>query len=182
MKKVILIIFIFFATNFYGQCGFTITVSFTAATCSTCCNGVIAASINGFGCVPVTLTLQPLGITNATSTYTNLCPGSYTVMGGYGCCLGTCSVSLPVNATGLNEISYLGSEMIIYPNPVSNTLFVTTNQKGFENYEIINYLGQTVFKEAYKKEIDVSWLSSGCYMLKITSFDKRQYNSKFIKE
>lgn len=84
---------------------------------------------------------------------------------------------------GINEVeNHVG--LVLYPNPVSNTLWITTEQAIFENseIEITNCLGQIVLKLPYKNEVDVSNLASGCYVLKITASDKKSYHHKFIKE
>ena len=87
-------------------------------------------------------------------------------------------------STGINEDIELLNSLKIYPNPVSNTLYLS-NEKYFEEevqIEIVNCLGQTVLKLSYKNEVDISGFSSGCYTLKITTSNKQLYHSKFIKE
>lgn len=71
----------------------------------------------------------------------------------------------------------------IFPNPTSNILYVSPMGNAFENsqIEITNTLGQTVLKVRYKNEINVSQLSNGYYMLKISNPDNQQFNSRFIK-
>lgn len=84
---------------------------------------------------------------------------------------------------GINELSPT-NKIKIYPNPVSNTLHIESEQY-FEAgtvIEITNTLGQTVLKLNYTNEIDVSSLSEGYYHLKIINPDKQQFHSKFIKE
>lgn len=85
--------------------------------------------------------------------------------------------------SGINEIENKNN-FLIYPNPVSNTLYISSETNEFKDseIEIINCLGQKVLKSRYKNEIDVSSLASGCYLLKITTAEKRQFHSKFIKE
>lgn len=84
---------------------------------------------------------------------------------------------------GIKEFSE-GQSMKVYPNPVSINLYIYPEQI-FEKeteIEIINCLGQTVLKLNYSNEIDVTDLSQGLYTIKITTLDKHQYHSKFIKE
>jgi hypothetical protein len=87
------------------------------------------------------------------------------------------------NGVGIKEHK-VDETISIYPNPVSNTLFLSSEQyfeKGTE-IEITNLLGQTVLKLNYSNEIDVSSLPSGCYILKMMSPAKQKFHSKFLKE
>lgn len=91
-----------------------------------------------------------------------------------------CSASI----VGIAEINEKPKSVFLFPNPASNTLFISSETNEFENSEteITNCLGQIVLKLPYKNEIDVSQLSSGCYVLKITTAEKKQFYSKFLKE
>lgn len=86
------------------------------------------------------------------------------------------------NTIGIKELSnpFIFS---IYPNPVSDLLYIDLNKSEFQNseMEITNYLGQTVLKQSFSKSIDVSKLSSGYYILKVNKSSLLFY-SKFIKE
>lgn len=87
------------------------------------------------------------------------------------------------NGVGISELDE-NSSVNIYPNPVTSTLHIDSEQY-FEQWteiEIINTLGQTILKSTYSNDIDVSTLSQGYYILKIISPDKRQFHSKFLKE
>jgi hypothetical protein len=86
-------------------------------------------------------------------------------------------------ATGINEQDNQEAVFLVYPNPVSNNLFIPTEQyfKEGGEIEITNTLGQTVLRSQYKSEVDVSQLTQGCYFLKLKS-NNQQFNSKFIKE
>ena len=80
------------------------------------------------------------------------------------------------SGVGINEVEEK-QKLSVYPNPTSNTLTIKTNSKTNSPIEIINYLGQTVLKQPYSENIDVSKLSAGCYFIRI----ENSY-SKFIKE
>jgi hypothetical protein len=88
------------------------------------------------------------------------------------------------NCNGVGIEEYSNSHSIkIYPNPVSNTLYIES-EKYFEagtEIEITNTLGQIVLKTSFKNEIDVSSFSNGCYFLKIINADKQQLQTRFIK-
>ncbi len=91
-----------------------------------------------------------------------------------------CSAS----GVGIKEVNNLISNLNVYPNPVSNTLFISPKQDEFKNseIEITNALGQIVLKLPYSNEIDVSKLAQGFYNLKISEPGEQFYYSKFIKE
>lgn len=84
---------------------------------------------------------------------------------------------------GVDEISK-AINFKIYPNPVSNTLHIESEQYfgAGSAIEITNTLGQTVLKLPYSNEIDVSSISNGCYFLKITSNNNQSFHSKFVKQ
>ena len=183
MKKALIFIFLIFIIKSYGQCSFSVIASYTAPTCSTCCNGIIQASIQGVPCLnPVTLTLQPLGITNATSTYSNLCAGSYTVVGWDGCCMPTCFVPLVYSPTNVLEKDNSPLTINLFPNPTSKTLFISGKQNELEDSEIniINYLGQIILKTKFKPELDVSELSNGVYILQITNSKSQTVSKRLV--
>lgn len=99
-------------------------------------------------------------------------------------CENTAMITLSVNACiGIKDIDPILMGVKVYPNPVSNTLFISNALDNFENseIEIINSLGQIALKQEYHKEINVSDLAIGCYAIKITGTAMIFY-SKFIKE
>lgn len=87
-----------------------------------------------------------------------------------------------VNAVGIEDFNPQ-KKIKIYPNPVSNTLFISTetNEIDSSEIEITNCLGQIILKSSFAKEIDVSRLNSGCYFLLIKN-GRENLNYKFIKE
>ncbi len=99
-------------------------------------------------------------------------------------CTNTATFTQTVSpCAGIEEL-FLENNISVYPNPVSNILFISSEQNEFKNLEIeiTNVLGQTVYKLAFTKEIDVSKLEAGLYYLKISGKNKENYYSKFIKE
>jgi hypothetical protein len=87
-------------------------------------------------------------------------------------------------AIGVNELSNNGSQIKIYPNPVSNTLHIESEQyfEAGTEIEIINTLGQTVLKHGFNSVIDLTGLSSGYYTLKVISPNNPVLISKLIKD
>lgn len=88
------------------------------------------------------------------------------------------------NTIGIKESFLSNNQISVYPNPVSNTLFISNEQNEFQNseIEIINLLGEVVLKLAYTSNVNVSNIPSGTYILKVTTIDKRRVYIKFIKE
>ena len=64
----------------------------------------------------------------------------------------------------------------VYPNPAKETLWI----EGLEAAEIqvYNALGQLVKKVESSKEVNVSGLLEGLYLLRITDFDGRIHTSR----
>lgn len=176
MKKLLILYFIIFIAKGYSQCTASVSANYTTPTCSTCCNGVITASMVGTICGPISCpTLQPLGITSCTGVWNNLCPGNYTVVIQDGGCCGNliCSVLLTSGTTAVKDF-LVETDIKICPNPVSNFLHFNSEQY-FEietQIEIVNYLGKPVLKTDFRNEIDVSSLPDGVYTLLINSKGK----------
>jgi hypothetical protein len=72
----------------------------------------------------------------------------------------------------------------LYPNPTTNSLFISNGENKFQNTEIkiLNYLGQIVSEKPYTNSVDVSGLAKGLYTLKIIARDNAVLYSKFVKE
>ncbi|MGH1384067.1 T9SS type A sorting domain-containing protein [Kordia sp.] len=68
----------------------------------------------------------------------------------------------------------------LYPNPTKNTLNIEANNT-FSEVIIYNFLGREIVK-TNSKTIDVSNLSQGMYVLKITSVEGTQTAKRFIKQ
>lgn len=184
--KIIFLFFLLFTYNFSGsQTPITYTVALiTPATCSTCCDGVMAiTNLSGGACAGVYQIEWSNGYTNTFGG--GFCPDSVYSVSVYDFpCSDTTTKTFTFTAvTGINEIN-IKAELKSFPNPASNTLYIKADQSKLENSEIevINTLGQTILKLLYKNEIDVSSLTSGCYVLKIITSGRQQFHSKFIKE
>jgi hypothetical protein len=76
--------------------------------------------------------------------------------------------------------SVFGSEIVVYPNPVSTELQITGVSEN-SNISILDISGKTIFTQKYiGKTIDVSSLNEGIYFLQISDITGR-VNYKFIK-
>ncbi|MDP5091820.1 MAG: T9SS type A sorting domain-containing protein, partial [Polaribacter sp.] len=67
----------------------------------------------------------------------------------------------------------------LYPNPASNNLTVITEQE-IKTIEIYNIQGQKV-KTSNQKQINVSDLAKGIYLVKIQNNENSILTKKFIK-
>jgi len=88
--------------------------------------------------------------------------------------------SVTNNSTVLVSINEIGNITSIYPNPVSDYLFVESNN-AIENITIIDMLGKTIFKDENINskilKIDISNFESGIYFIKVNN---NIYSEKLI--
>lgn len=73
------------------------------------------------------------------------------------------------NATGIKE-NYLSKDVFVYPNPVSNTLYVMN--KIATSVEIYNLAGEVVASYKNQNIIDVTKLTQGTYLVKVVTAQK----------
>ncbi len=81
-----------------------------------------------------------------------------------------------LNSTTTEIVEYSNPDIKIYPNPVSSSLSIYTENYKFGNAAvyILNSLGQEVLKVPYSASIDVSTLMKGIYFIKIKSDEKTE--------
>jgi hypothetical protein len=89
------------------------------------------------------------------------------------------TAAIVVNANSLNGVR-------IYPNPLINKLNINfeMNRSENNNIQITNTLGQTIYSKdtlTQKQEIDLSFLESGIYYLRVEGFNVSKV-FKIIKE
>jgi len=144
----------------------------TTATCANCSNGGVDLTLGGAG-APYTFNWS----NNATSEdLVNVLPGAYsvTITSVDGCTFDTTfTVSF---TTGLVELE--GMNINIYPNPSTGRVFVEFSQTPMDEIqiEVFNAVGQLVVARRYEAQsiqerlpVDLEEVSSGTYMLKISS-------------
>jgi len=73
------------------------------------------------------------------------------------------------------------SEFTIYPNPTNDKVFITADDEAIVSVAIYNQQGQKIMDFGTKKELDVSFLSKGVYLIVIQT-DKNQSTKRFVKE
>lgn len=108
------------------------------------------------------------------------------VNGSYGVTISSadCSVSsecVEVIVTSINEMLFPG--LVVYPNPATNFILITTETNDQIQVEIVNSNGKTVNKTSIsgkQSEISVSDLPPGNYILKFTRDNNVQY-VRFVK-
>jgi hypothetical protein len=91
--------------------------------------------------------------------------------------------TLRLSDDSLGNSSFDNANFSYYPNPVKNTLNLSYNQE-ISNVEVFNLLGQKVSSNvinANAAQIDMSNLSKGAYMVKVTSNNQLK-TIKVIKE
>jgi hypothetical protein len=83
---------------------------------------------------------------------------------------------------GIKEYNY-SYQLKSYPNPTDQYLnFELQDQTKISEIEITNTIGQSVLRQPFKKQINISLLSTGCYFIKLISEDGTILHSKFVKE
>lgn len=79
---------------------------------------------------------------------------------------------------GLNNEKY--NTLKLYPNPSNGNIFIDLDEKDF-TLEVMNLNGQTVHKEKNNSnKIDLTFLESGVYILKITTKGNSYFNKVII--
>lgn len=83
----------------------------------------------------------------------------------------------------LSTNNFSKNKLLIYPNPINETLHFSLLENEIVNeYEIYNLLGKKIISnKLIENQIDVSYLSKGVYLLKLQT-NGGVLNSKFIKE
>ena len=84
------------------------------------------------------------------------------------------------NITSLeNPISVNEATNIFYPNPAKQTIYFVINQ--FKRVEIYDLQGKALLNTEFTKQLDISVLKQGCYLLKIISDDNHIIVQKLFK-
>jgi hypothetical protein len=74
------------------------------------------------------------------------------------------------------------NQIIVYPNPAKNTLFITKVKDGAK-YKVYSAIGQLVQTGTIlSNKIDVSRLINGIFVIDITDTNGESAQKKFIKE
>ena len=116
--------------------------------------------------------LMDNSVTNvsATNMQITLAPGEYRVFGNQ------------LSTVLSNENFEVFSKMELYPNPTSNTFMLSLDAKKVEIYSMTGQLIKTENNSIANKEITISDLSKGIYIVKITNSDNLLISKKLIKD
>lgn len=89
------------------------------------------------------------------------------------------------NSVNRNPIQQNIEELSIYPNPVTNGkifIYITSKRNLTKKVEFFNVLGKQIFSTVLTgKELNISNLSKGVYILKITEDDISETRKLVIK-
>lgn len=121
-------------------------------------------------------------LTGASTNITGLTPGTYYLRAFSSSPAARGSYDLSITST-LGTGSFDNGSFSFYPNPVKNILNLSYNQE-ISTIDVFNLLGQKVSANkvnANSAQIDMSTLSKGAYMVKVTSNDQVK-TIKVVKE
>lgn len=82
-------------------------------------------------------------------------------------------------STGVNENDDLNPDVILFPNPAQNEIFIKADAS-LSNVLILDYIASFIF-ESNEKTIDISGLPGGIYFAKITTEKGDMFTRKFVK-
>ena len=88
-----------------------------------------------------------------------------------------------ISCSGSTETIYLNGpdDLVVYPNPASNNLYINNLPISTEYINIINIEGKEAFNTKAKSVIDISDLSKGIYMIKFNGLGLSE-SRKFVVE
>jgi hypothetical protein len=90
--------------------------------------------------------------------------------------IGAYEYSMPLSVTKNENIN----EVLVYPNPLENTLIIDNNGKIIESIIVYNQIGRKLL-ETHSTIIDFSNLSGGIYFIRITFLNGEETTEKVIK-
>ena len=87
------------------------------------------------------------------------------------------------NCSGSTDVIYLDGpdDLVVYPNPASNNLYVNNIPENTESINIINIEGKTVLNISATSVIDISKLSKGLYVIKFNGSEFTETRNFVIK-
>ena len=160
----------------------------TSASSSTICPGS-SATLTATGAA--NYTWNPGGLAGSTIVVSPTITTTYTALGANSpSCTGSSVITVSVViCAGLNSFVLNNSNFNIFPNPVSDKLFIKSeNTNSNVSVEVVDVMGKVIIKQSHNFNannttlaLNVSTLQSGMYFVKITS-EKETKEIRFIKE
>jgi hypothetical protein len=88
----------------------------------------------------------------------------------------------PINTVGTEDVILRGEEILLWPNPVSETLMIRRSDliPGNETVIVTDMSGRERIRKTYENEIDVSSLYPGMYILRIVNGKSTVSTKRFI--
>ncbi|MFA7082621.1 MAG: T9SS type A sorting domain-containing protein [Bacteroidales bacterium] len=94
------------------------------------------------------------------------------------------SFNQPYTVVGLNNIETKDNNILVYPNPTKDDVYITTKGEQINSYSLYNINGQLLLNNEKVKnkseKISLSTFPKGVYILKVVT-DKSVYPRKVIK-
>ena len=90
------------------------------------------------------------------------------------------NIVISTEEAGLEDMNM--SDIKVYPNPAKNMVTVSSvNPQDIKSVDIYNLIGQKVIEQINTENIDISELSAGTYIIKITTSDDKTISRKVVK-
>lgn len=155
-------------------------ISSTNASCASCADGILAASISG-GTPPYTYNWLPSGGNGPIAA--NLSSGCYTLTtsDAKGCSIS--NKSCVGVFTGLSNLSANEADLMIYPNPALDKVFVHFSGL-FYDITLFDALGQSIYSQKHlydTAELVTESFTKGVYLIEVKVAD-RVFRKKLLLE
>lgn len=161
------------------DCGY----SFTSIFSRTGGNLVTAVNQSGDFVPMVSEWREAIVSLNNYKSYSNIVLAFQNVAGGNGNNLFIDNINIGDRFTGLNSIQKESSILLLFPNPVQNTLYIEKSFSEITSYEIVDLSGKILLSGILSEseaQIDVDKLSKGMYL--IVFKNSNLSFQKFIKQ
>ena len=84
--------------------------------------------------------------------------------------------------TGINEVSYNDMGIAIYPNPASDRITIDVHEQKMCQVIISDMQGRVIYDRPFNRQVNISDIVPGCYVLIIKDFNNNIYTAKFVKQ
>jgi len=179
--RIILILCFFVLKIISANAQCSITLSYTPASCPTCCDGCIAVNIVS-PCPPYTISWYP---SDPTFPVCSACSDTtYIASMTDGCgCIASDTIT-PTGTTGISD-NESKKAVTIYPNPSNNLLIISTDgaTQGL-SVSIFDIFGKTVLNVEIKNAeniIPIDQLTAGTYFITVQNERQILRTEKWIK-